>query len=53
VTITDCYQNPLKIGMRVSLHKSGFHLTFYSHAVILIEARQLMHMGFLHLNYCS
>ena len=35
------------------MHKAGFHLTFYAHAVILIEARQLMHMGFLHLYYCS
>jgi hypothetical protein len=35
------------------MHKAGFHLTFSAHALILIEARQLMHMGFMHLYYCS
>jgi len=51
VLIHDLNMHPLSIGMRISLHRAGFHLTFFSHAVILIEARQLMHKGFLHLKY--
>jgi hypothetical protein len=39
VIIQDLNGNELKIGMRISLHKAGFHLTFFSHAVILIETR--------------
>jgi hypothetical protein len=39
--------------MKIQMHKAGFHLTFSAHAIILIEARQLMHPGFLHLYYCS